>query len=390
MTSNPAPVTSPAADIPRRRLRVGSPVSLLAIIPGLLKFHPSNSIVVVGAAPPRCEVHITLRYDLPDRRVPRLASAVAEQVIDVLTAQGITTAFAVGYGPDEAVSPVIGKLREHAREAGITLADLLRVDGGRYWSYVCTSPECCPPEGTPFDIREHPAARVLAAADGPVLANREELAASIAPAEGELGRAMRRATHRMTARIARSASRLNRAGEPVPVPRLTAVVGLVAVRDAIDRFRTGQPVGAEHAAWLTVALRQLRVRDDAWARMAPEYTAAHLRLWRELTRLARPGYVAAPASLLAFVAWQLGDGALANVALDRALADHPGYSMALLLRRALDAGAPPALARLPMTPEEVAAVYDAQEAADDSGDAADADTPATPRRQVLAGKAGRK
>jgi hypothetical protein len=76
--------------------------------------------------------------------------------------------------------------------------------------------------------------------------------------------------------------------------------------------------------------------------------------------------VAAPASLLAFVAWQAGDGALANVALDRALADNPRYSMALLLREALDAGAPPAMARLPMTPEEVAAAYDAAEAAEDA------------------------
>ncbi len=31
---------------------------------------------------------------------------------------------------------------------------------------------------------------------------------------------------------------------------------------------------------------------------------------------------------LAFCAWQNGDGALANVALDRALADNPRYSMA--------------------------------------------------------------
>ena len=49
-------------------------------------------------------------------------------------------------------------------------------------------------------------------------------------------------------------------------------------------------------------------------------------------RRAQPGYVAAPASLLAVTAWQAGDGALANVALDRALADIPSYSMALLLR----------------------------------------------------------
>ncbi len=74
-------------------------------------------------------------------------------------------------------------------------------------------------------------------------------------------------------------------------------------------------------------------------------------------RLAQPGYVAAPASLLAFTAWQCGDGALANVALDRALADTPGYSMALLLRDALAAGTPPSMATLPMTPGEVAASY---------------------------------
>jgi hypothetical protein len=36
--------------------------------------------------------------------------------------------------------------------------------------------------------------------------------------------------------------------------------------------------------------------------------------------------------------------------------------MALLLRDTIDAGAPPSLARLPMTPEEVAASY-----ADDDG-----------------------
>lgn len=65
--------------------------------------------------------------------------------------------------------------------------------------------------------------------------------------------------------------------------------------------------------------------------------------------------------LAAFVAWQSGDGALANVALDRALADNPRYSMALLLRETLDSGALPSMARLPMTPEEVAAAYDALE-----------------------------
>ena len=72
---------------------------------------------------------------------------------------------------------------------------------------------------------------------------------------------------------------------------------------------------------------------------------------------------AAESVLLSFDPFQGGDGALANIAIDRALNDDPGYSMALLLREALDSGAPPGLARLPMTPEEVAAAYDAADVA---------------------------
>ena len=110
--------------------------------------------------------------------------------------------------------------------------------------------------------------------------------------------------------------------------------------------------------------------------MDPRYKKQHLRLWTDLTRRARPGYVAAAASLLAFVAWQNGNGALANVALDRAEADNPGYTMARLLREVIDSGAPPRLARLPMTPEEVAASYadaDPDDEEDDPEDEDDAD-----------------
>jgi hypothetical protein len=131
------------------------------------------------------------------------------------------------------------------------------------------------------------------------------------------------------------------------------------VGELIAAYRGGGAYATDYQlAWITVALRDLRVRDDAWARMDPEHLDAHRRLWTDVTRRAQPGYVAAPASLLAFVAWQAGDGALANVALDRALADEPRYSMAQLLRQVITAGAPPSLARLPMTPEEVAASYD--------------------------------
>ena len=353
--------SAPDASAPPLRVRIGSPASLLAVVPGLLGFEPGNSIVVVGTESPGCAVRVTLRYDVPDPRRPTAAAALAGHAVSVLAAQGVTTAVVVGYGSDAAVSPVAAALRERAGEAGVTLTEVLRAEGERYWSYACTDPACCPPEGTPYDVTGHPAARALAAAGGQVLAGREELSASLAPAGGQLGAAMRRATSKAHEQVARCVTRLDREGMQVTAARLTGALGQVAMRDAIRRYRDGEQVGPEHAAWLTVALRQLRVRDDAWARMEPEHRSAHLRLWTDLTRLARPGYVAAPAALLAFVAWQSGDGALANVALDRSLADNPRYSMALLLREALDSGAPPVLARLPMTPEEVAAAYDAAE-----------------------------
>jgi len=355
-----AGVALDARTMAERQVRIGSPAALLAVVPALLGFEPGNSLVVIGTERPGAHVRLTLRYDLPD---PGLAAAVARHATSVLSAQRIRTAVAVGYGPERLVSPVADALRDCAQRAGITVTELLRAEGQRYWSYVCTQPACCPPEGTPFDVTGHPAAGTLTAAGGPVLASRDELAATVAPVTGDAAERMRDTTREAEERIARAVDRVVRSGRKASVRRLIAGVGLPAVSAAISRYRDGGSLEPGEAALLTVVLRDLRVRDDAWSRMRPEHREAHRRLWTDLTRLARPGYVRAPASLLAFVAWQSGNGALANVALDRALEDDPSYSMALLLRQAIDSGAPPSLARLPMTPDEVAASYDAVEAA---------------------------
>jgi hypothetical protein len=353
----------------------------------LLSFDPGRSIVIIGTEPGDGQVRVTLRYDVPDTDRPRVATALTKHAVSLLSAQGVTTAVAVGYGTDAEIAPVIAALRAHTAEAGIALTELLRAENQRYWSYVCVDPACCPPEGTPFDVTRHPAARALHAAGFRVLAGRPALAASIAARGGRPGAVMRCATKEWLSEIARCLSRLERAGMGVPASSLVAAVGQVAVSDAIRRYRAGETVPLDHAALLTVALGQLRVRDDAWARMDPEHRDAHLRLWTDLTRWARPGFVAPPAALLAFIGWQRGDGALGNVALDRALADNPHYSMALLLREALDSGAPPSMARLPMTPDEVAAAYDAAGAAPE---AAAGDNPhGSPEPTVAAGEAGR-
>jgi hypothetical protein len=348
-----APQTTPV------RVQAGSPAALLAIVPHLLGFVPQTSLVVIGTAPPRDRVKVTLRYDLPDPPDAGLAADIAAHAVGVLGSQRLPAAVAVGYGRETLVTPLADALRDAAHDAGLDLRDVLRVQDGRYWSYRCGDEACCPSAGMPFDASTHPASVALASSGLPVLADRAAMAARIAPLGHITAESMRQATRRAERHVAQLLGKVRKCSRIGAARHMIAAEGLAAVGSLIAAYRRGGAFATDYeVAWATVALRDLRVRDDAWARMDPAHVAAHLRLWTDVIRRAQPGYVAAPAALLAFVAWQSGDGALANVALDRALADDPGYSMAQLLRQVIGAGAPPSLARLPMTPEEVAASYD--------------------------------
>jgi Domain of unknown function (DUF4192) len=58
-------------------------------------------------------------------------------------------------------------------------------------------------------------------------------------------------------------------------------------------------------------------------------------------RAAPPELSPGPLTVLAHLAWWLGDGALARTALDRALAVDPDYRLATLLERMVDVAARP-------------------------------------------------
>src|ERR1700733_3674856 len=68
-------------------VRVGSADSVLAVIPGLLGFHPADSIVVVGAGPPRGRIQVAFRYDLPEPPDPGAAAKIAAHAAAILTRQ---------------------------------------------------------------------------------------------------------------------------------------------------------------------------------------------------------------------------------------------------------------------------------------------------------------
>jgi hypothetical protein len=347
-------------DLALPRIQVGSPADILAVVPHLMGFHPRQSFVVIGAAGPRRRVELGFRYDLPDPPGAAAAAEIADHAVAVLTERGASTVIGIGYGPGRLVTPVADALAAAARRRRLELRDLLRVEDGRYWSYLCANVACCPPDGIPFDYQSHPAAAAMTLAGLAAYPDRGAVEAGVAPPAGDAARAMEEAIDRACLRAQALVDRAQRHGPGAPL-RLAISAGRRAVREAIGVYRGGGRItDTDRLAWLAVSLVHLAVRDDAWARMVPEHRRAHLALWADIVRRTDGPWVPAPASLLAFTAWQAGDGTLANVALDRALTADPDYSMARLLRDILAAGVPPSQARLPMTPEEVAESYAAQ------------------------------
>ena len=265
---------------------VGSPAAVLAVVPHLLGFVPSKSLIVIGAGPPRGRIHMTLRFDLPDPPDPAAARDIAQHAVAVLTSQRQAMAVVIGYGPGHLVTPIADLIRDEARQARLDLRDVLRVQDGRYWSYLCREPSCCPPEGVPVNPR-HPAATALDAAGVPVLPDRAALAASIAPLGGITRQSMRQATGRAEEHAAHLLSLGSRSGRPRAVTRLVVLEGLSAVADALRTYRDGGRFATDdQVAWLSLALTNLRVRDDAWARMDPDHREAHARLWTDIVRRA--------------------------------------------------------------------------------------------------------
>ena len=177
----------------------------------------------------------------------------------VLARSQYTDAVAIGYGPGTLVTPVADCIRQAFGAAQIRLHDLLRVEDGRFWSYQCPDPACCPAEGLPLATPgADQTSAALADAGMSAVASRTELAATIAPLIGSDADAMRAATARAEHAM-RRAARLD--------PAAPTADGLAAVQHAIAVYRGGGSlIQPRQFARLTVALTSLRVRDDAWAR----------------------------------------------------------------------------------------------------------------------------
>lgn len=333
----------------RAPLLLRSPDDLVSAIPYVTGFHPSDSLVVVGLG--GTDGTFAARFDLPppgSAAGAGEARALVAHIADLLAHHHVPGAALVGYGPGDRVTPLV----EHAREAlagrGIRLAEALRVEAGRYWSYLCRSPRCCPPEGRTFDVTTSRVAAEATLAGCVALPGRAEVERSVAAVTGAERAAMRAAT---AAAERRYLAWLGEEGDTAAVTERLAEEGTATIRALVQRVRAGDPsVRDDEAAWVGILLTDLRVRDEAWVSIDDDHLDAHVALWRSVTCRVEDAYVPAPACLLAVAAWLAGQGALANVALERARRADRHYSMAAILREGMLSGLSPDALRRAMSP----------------------------------------
>jgi hypothetical protein len=361
---------------------IRSPEEAVSAVPYMLGFHPEDSLVVLGYGGPHGAC--ALRIDLP--RSAGDTEEVAGHAADLLAQNEFPQALLVGYGREPCVAPLLMAARSAVERHDIEVREVLRVEDGRWWSYSCTDPECCPAEGTPFDIRATVVAVEATVAGQVVLADRTELERTVAPLDGTARGSLQRAARSAESRFQ---DWVDAEPDPEAVRERMIDEGLPLVRELVERVTDPPPgglaglltevLGHDEVAWLGLLLTHVRVRDEAWVRIDPDDAEVHVELWRHVVRRVGRRYVPAPACLLAYAAFMSGDGGLANVALDRALEADPGYSMGLLLRDLMRLGVPPAKARLRMSPESLAEAWedrfaqDLQDEEDAGGGDADVD-----------------
>lgn len=310
-------------DLPTARMT--SPGEVVALVPTLCGFTPSESLVVVSLRGRRGRIGLTMRCDLPPEADE---AALADEVSGRMAHDGASGVLLVVHSEDatpRARSGLVDAVSAACRRHGLEVREALLVGRGRWTSYLCDGPACCPLGGTPVEQPPTPALRLVAAEAAlqgrAVLASREELVASVAPPSLLLAARAEQQLDRAAAEWVASVARDGL--------EETQHAALRAARDLLDR---GGDVPDVDAAALAVAVHDVVVRDQVATWSLDRYDEL-LATLLQVVRHVVPGYDAPVSALLAWVAYAGGDGALANVALARALTSDPDYSLARLLQQ---------------------------------------------------------
>lgn len=318
-------------------VRLSSPAQIVNAVPYLVGFEPENSLVVLSLRGKRNRVGVTARVDLPP---PGFAATCADQFMSFLERDKATQVVVALYPPSvgrdhPALAPLVDAFVERLTQTQIRLNDVLCIYDGRWWSLQCTNTRCCPADGTPIEPEgASPLAAAMVASGRVVLASRRELEATIAPVTGATAAAM--------------ASALRQASERL-IGELGAGRRLQERDESLELFaatvrawhETHTPLSTDDAARLIVALDDVLVRDEILTWTEGDWGEATRSMVTELARRAVPPFEVPALTLLGWIAYLQGDGAIATIALERAVAADPDYGLAQLLDQALLGGLNP-------------------------------------------------
>lgn len=131
------------------------PAALAQSVPAALGRTPAEELVLVGVTnlTPEAAVIMTLRMATPDS--PELDEAlVIGAAMDQLRRDGATHVAVLVYAEDSTADSPAARYGATAvvcaEAAGLSVLDALAVTRGRWRSYECDNPSCCPLEGTPI------------------------------------------------------------------------------------------------------------------------------------------------------------------------------------------------------------------------------------------------
>lgn len=308
-------------------IRVRDAGDLFAAIPHLMGFHPTDSLVVLVLKDHL--VSMTMRVDLPR---PRHRGQLAAQLEGPLLEQGASEVILVvvcppsEHMPEELPhEPLVKVLRHQLGGVGIDVVEAVWLPSCQKDArWLCYLDLDC--HGTLPDPQLSAVAAASAHEGNVTFESRAAMAAILALDPPE---ALERRSTMLDELVTASAD----AGPGTALRR---------VSDAIDavEHRTG-PLPDKEIVALARALADPEVRDASMGFAVQPRSRLAERLWLELTRACPAPERAEPACLLAFYAYQRGDGGIASVALDVAEEACPGHALSKLVRAAVSAAFPP-------------------------------------------------
>lgn len=300
-------------------LTARSPEDVLAAVPVLLGFVPTESIAMLTLGAHRC---FHARIDLPADARDRNLRLVARTLLQPVRRHGVRRVLLVVYTERREAARAAWRVLSTAfGRARVDVCDALWADGSRWYPLLRDDPADV---GQAYDLATHAFTAQGVLEGRVVLGSREELAGTL------------RSRPEQVVEVSELVRQL-----PADDPDRLAWA-LRRTREAVD---DGVRLGAADWARLLVGLRDRTLQHLLWASLTRARSREQVALWSDGVRRAPPELLAPPAVLLGYSAWLAGDGALAWCALDRweEVGDESTSNRAALLGGLLAGGIQPSM-----------------------------------------------